>query len=449
MRGPRRTLLSGTGRVLSLAEAYWDARYYSGTGKLLDSTGHGHDMEFGSTSGSDTNDPLLLLPESNRPYLYISGVSGNDAVVNYNGFQGISTGTLSVRIRVHHDTFRPSATEPWIGSTAGRIRVRITTAGTLSVRIVESGGDATDVPSTAAIPNADADLWIRFDYSFDTQTATFYTAPAVADEANAVWAQLGDAVPYTRVDSHGSISQLWVGSQSGTSTSLVKAKGFAWYRNGARAGFADFTDIAGYNSTRTSFVGSLGNTFTLNRSTSGRKLSVVDRPLFLLGTDDYFEAADHASLDFDAGESFTAVVALRQYATPLNAGRWLSKKTGSAGYSLRAETTNLHVQAHSEDAGAGAFNPIGAAVFNAGELVVAASRRRAGVDYVAFTNGVPGTAVADSSNGSLVNAVPLRIGARSDATLTPQEFEFLAAAVFRRALSTRQLVELNRELGVV
>jgi len=54
-------------------------------------------------------------------------------------------------------------------------------------------------------------------------------------------------------------------------------------------------------------------TVTINRSATGRKTAVVDRPLFLLGTDDYFEVPDHANLDFAAGDSFTIAIALRQY----------------------------------------------------------------------------------------------------------------------------------------
>ena len=57
-----------------------------------------------------------------------------------------------------------------------------------------------------------------------------------------------------------------------------------------------------------SLVDSVGNVWTINRSTSGRKAALVDQPMFLFGTDDYMEAPDHDDLDFGAGQDFTVVV---------------------------------------------------------------------------------------------------------------------------------------------
>lgn len=46
-------------RILRTAEAAWKASRYGGSGLLLDITGNGYDLQFGSASDADANDPTF------------------------------------------------------------------------------------------------------------------------------------------------------------------------------------------------------------------------------------------------------------------------------------------------------------------------------------------------------------------------------------------------------
>lgn len=62
--------------ILDRAELLLRAENYSGSGDWLDESGNGHDAQFGSTSGADTNDPLYKA-HAGTDYAYLPGTSGN------------------------------------------------------------------------------------------------------------------------------------------------------------------------------------------------------------------------------------------------------------------------------------------------------------------------------------------------------------------------------------
>src|SRR5205807_1447707 len=97
--------------VLSGAEAYWKASQYSGSGALLDLSGHGHDAQLGSSAGADTNDPLFLAYAGTK-YVYLPGSAGNylstpDAAPLH------VAGDLDIRAKVALDDWTP-ANDQWI-----------------------------------------------------------------------------------------------------------------------------------------------------------------------------------------------------------------------------------------------------------------------------------------------------------------------------------------------
>lgn len=76
---------------------------------------------------------------------------------------------------------------------------------------------------------------------------------------------------------------------------------------------------------------------TINRSTTGRRMSVVERPLFMPATDDFVELGDQPDLNFGT-DSFTIMFGVRNYAVTPGVSTVYAAKTGAftqAGWSIR------------------------------------------------------------------------------------------------------------------
>lgn len=333
--------------ILDRAIAYWRASEYSGAGAWLDESGNGHDAQFGSTAGADSNDPLFL-PYASVQYAYFPGSSGNHVSV-----AGLANTTV-------------------------------------------------------------------YDY-----TVTY----------------LDDTTDVGSESSDGSGNLVLGGAQANFVGKSVKDVSVVPDGGGAEVAGADFTSqpVEPF----ATFVGREGLTWTCARTAAGKKLAIVDRAMFLLGTDDYFEIADHADLDFAAGEDFTIMLVFRTYA-PTETSLILSKRSLSAppGYDLQLFGGNVFLTVR--DA-ANAQPSVGAPA--AGELARAAGRRDTTAGEVdALLDGVAGASIADPTT-DLTNAVPLRIG-RSAGAGSPSyaNMEVVAAAIVREALTDAEIVELGTAL---
>lgn len=189
--------------------------------------------------------------------------------------------------------------------------------------------------------------------------------------------------------------------------------------------------------------------WTLNRSASGRKLAVVDRPLFLFGTDDYLEVADQDDLDFGAADSFTVVVAMRLYnvsttSVVIAKRTSISGVAGSIGWILTCSTGQ--VPTFRIDDGTAIELTSGPGIV-AGTQTSLAYVRSVSLDtIVAYTQAVAGASNPDATAGSFTNTDPLRIGRLSGAGTSYADMEFIAAAIVRRALSDSEVVRLGEEL---
>jgi len=200
-------------------------------------------------------------------------------------------------------------------------------------------------------------------------------------------------------------------------------------------------DLTGITSpTQTTLTGSGAETWTINRSSSGRKTALVGGwagggSLWLFGTDDYLEVADHADLDFGASDSFTVLAAYRRIGTLQNFNTIMMKKTTSgdtsAGFEVRA---NADAIAYALVGDGSVLRIASGTAVASGSLVVVAVRQES-AQTVIFSNGIAGTPVTTAQSGPYANARPLRVGVRSDAISYPADMEFFAAAVFRRALT--------------
>lgn len=425
-------------------------------GKLRDFISNQHHAQFGSGSGADSNDPLQLLPYLGRGYLYQTGVSGNyasvpdEAALRFSGdcrIEGLLTADTSVLSAV---------AGKYASSTQGYV-LRIETSGSLRFQWYDSGTSAArTLTSSTTVTFGATPLWVAVDFDANDGAgncaATFYTS---ADGAS--WTQLGT------VRTSGTTATIATGNEVftcgayglGTSAVLVGPlhKVRAYNQMGGSAGKVidvDFTNLASYNATRTSLTATTGQTVTINRSTSGRKAVVVDRPLYLLGTDDYFEVPDHADLDIGPGVSFTLAAAVRLYGSAGARQAIVAKKedatSGSAGYHITRETSGGHgvrVSDGTTQVLKLTPSPTGGAV----QLVAHVVRRPS--QYAVLDGATTAISAGNdiSAVGSLANSLPLRIGASSAASAASfLDGEFFAGAIFRRALSDPEIRQLNREL---
>jgi hypothetical protein len=175
----------------------------------------------------------------------------------------------------------------------------------------------------------------------------------------------------------------------------------------------------------------------------------VDRPLVLLGVDDYLETPDAADLDFAANEPFTVLAAFRKHGTSggevLIAKRDLSAAT-NAGWHLAVTAVTNTATLRIAD-GTDTTIDTGTAAFSTGVATVFAGRRSTAADQVeAMKDGASDGATTDATTGTLANALTLRIGRSSGAGTTYFDGEFMGAAVFRSALSDSEITRAGQEL---
>lgn len=312
-------------------------------GRLRDFISDTYHAQFGSTTGSDSNDPLQLLPELGRWSIYFPGTAGNSATITLNA-------------------------------------------------------------STT------------YDYTITYSDATTDTDSQASD---------GDGLL-----TFGGTDAKFAGLK--VHRIVVVPDG-----GGATVADIDFSRQSLWDATRTNLMAVTGQTVTINRTATGRKASVVDRPLLLMGTDDYLEVADHAALNFGIGD-MTMAIGLRKYGTS-NTNLMQKKNssaTGTAGYQMFATSAR----------GSDGTTQTAAALTLTVGLPIVPLLRRSRMGVAAFVGGTLQNETPDSS-GSWSNDRPLRVGANSAATPGGfGDFEFFGAAIFRRALTDNEIRHLNREL---
>jgi hypothetical protein len=429
------------------------------TATNLGTAGSVLDAQYGSTTGADTNDPLLLEHDGTN-YLYLPGVLGNYALTPDAPALNI-TGDMEIVVRVALADWTAATSQGFVakfdGPTgAGRayvLRTFAATAGTIEFLWFDSGtATFRSFVSDAPVPfSADGAGWLRFTFDADNGaagcTGRFFVANDQATEPTS-WTQLGTdrVLATTATISTGSFPVV-MGSDS-TGVRAITGKFYrAIIRNGIGGTVvfdADFT--TGITSgSQTTFTESSSNaaTVTINRSSSGRKSVAVVRDVWLFGTDDYMEVADNDLLDFGASDSFTVVAVVRQWGSP-SFQALVSKKPGggvSQGYWLVADSGSGGRRYIEIGDGATGFAP-GVTGVPFGTLDVIAGVRDAG-SLFASVDGTSGTPVAAALN--LSNTQVLRVGFGVGGNTS--DMEFLAGAIFRRALSADEIASIANYYG--
>jgi hypothetical protein len=412
--------------------------------------------QYGSTGGSDTNDPLLLT-HTGTNYLYLPGIASNYASAPDSAALDI-TGDIEVVMRVAMDDWTPTAIQTlackhdagsqrsWlfeVNLTSGALRFRNSTTGA-------SGTEITYTSSASPVVSDGAALWVKVTLDVDNgaagKTCTFYTAADQATEPSS-WTQLG--TPQTSAGTtsvFAGTAQVGIGCIANGATNPLSGK---VYRTIVRNGI-DGTTVFDANFTtgitsggQATFTESSANaaTVTINRATSGRKSVAVVRPVLLFGTDDYLEVADNDLLDFGGTEPFTVLAVARHWATFAANATMLAKKTANGavgvGWALRnGQGTPSQTFFEGYDgttavtAQAGAVKTSGAGVAFVG---VASSSQ-----LTAYSDNTAGTALTRPAN-TLANSEVFRVGRLSGAGAAYGDMELLAVAIWRRALNANEI----------
>jgi len=400
-----------------------------------------------STSGTDTNDPTLL-PHTGTNYLYLPGVAGNYASTPDTPAISV-TGDIEILCRVALDDWTPAAQAGLVTKYGGAgdrgWGVFVTPTGNFKLDWSTDGTTLTSATSSVGLGGADGTAyWIKVTRASVSGNVNFYWAADSSTEPTS-WTQLGTQVVGATGGIFDNGPAIEVGARGGGGVDMATGK---FYRAIVRNGIggttvfdADFT--TGITSgAQASFTATTGQTVTIFRATSGRKAVAVTRPIVLLGTDDYFEVPDSASLNFGATDSFTVLMVARGFGLPSTNSRLLSKNgTTGPGYRIRLNSAdgnpffNITDGTITTDTAA---SPVSA--LTGGSMRVYTGVRNVTADQVATNSGsVMTTPSTDATTTTLSNTSVLRIGSDAPAAGSYADFEFVAAAVFRRALTAAEI----------
>ncbi len=412
------------------------------------------DARYGSTTGVDTNDPLLLT-HTGTNYLYLPGINGNFASAPDSAALSI-TGDIDVRVDVALGNYNPGFYQGLVAKygVSGGYIVEINNLGGLDFYYNAGLGGPQATAAELGLTNG-----VRYELRVTVDVDNGAGSKVIevlkrAGGTNDAWTLCKSNTTAGTISIADTADALAIGAdRSSGASSPAQGK---FYRaqvysgiGGTKVFDADFTT----NTNQSSFTESSSNaaTVTINRATSGRKSVMVTRPVWLFGTDDYMEIADNALLDLGGSNDLTAVVVTRRWASPNN-GRFLSKRDptgGGDGWELWENSTTNNFCAYLDSSGGasafptnveqtltpGTLSLIGAIFDKTNSLVKASigSTISSGVSYPAGTTDTP---------------VGLFIGRLSGATPNYLNGEIVAVAVFRSALTSTQLGQIATYYGV-
>jgi hypothetical protein len=434
------------------AEATGTTSFTEGTGKTVTV----------NQSGADTSDPTYYEPDGwvsyadpGTQYLRLPGSAGNYASTPDAAAYDI-TSDIDIQVLVAMDDWTPSAAGSIIAREAFGDKswwVQLNTSGTIAFYWTEDGSTARNKASstTPTVVNGDR-LWVRVAFDEDNGSGgadVFFYTGGSGDTPS--WSQLGTTQTYgSNTSIHAGSLGIGVGAASDGDVPIAGKFYRAIIKNGIDGTVvfdADFTDRSNVVEPYATFTESQGATVTINRSATGAKSQIVDQPRFELHTDDYFEIADHADLDFGASDSFTVMVKWRHYGTVTNGLALLQKGNPTRYYLAEGAANTIGCGARDGTdlvAASGAVNTAGVARLTAGVRVPGVSGT-----LESWKDGVGNGTVDASAVGDTSSDLPLRIGADS----TPAnfgDFEFIGAAIFRSALTPAEIITAGNELqGIV
>jgi hypothetical protein len=415
---------------------------------------------FGNTTGVDTFDPAYL-PYAGTNYLYLPGVGGNHASTPDTAAVSV-TGDFEMVCRVGLDDWTPAANAAFFGKwgAAGDIGYlfHVSATGNL-VLYTSNDGTVTSAATSSAVPPLvdGTNYWIRCTFQATaggTHQAIFYYAADQTTEPT-VWTQVGSAVNFGTAGAiFDSTTPLNIGAfNSGTAYNAAGRFYRAIIRNGIGGTTvfdADFT--RGITSgAQATFTESSANaaTVTINRASSGRKSVAVTRPTILFGTDDYLEGpTNNALLKFGASQDFTMVIIARLW--DVSSSTYMSL-IGNRDNAVVPNGVEIGVNsAAGQSTATIGVSPVAINTATrsgvAGRLDLLGGVRDS-VGFRHYRNGVGADSVAGVQSDTGGSAAPFRIGARYAVPSSYADMEFIAAAIWRRALTASEIAAIVAYYG--
>lgn len=395
----------------------------------------------------------LFLPYAGSKYLYLPGIALNYASAPDAAAVSI-TGNIDLRCDIAPVDWTPATQHSLIskddGSTGVSYLFTLDTDGKLSFTYSVLGTVTVTKTSTVATGFTDGTRnSVRVTRDTSTGDVKFYTSSSVVG----TWAQLGTTVAGVGSAIYDSTTVV----EFGTSAVGTTLPFLGNYYRAQLCASTDGTSVAldvsfetdVYDSARATLVASTGQTITINRKATGVKSCVVNRSMFLIGSNDYFEVANVNAPDFafTLSESFTFVLVMAIYGTPIAGSGLVKRVAGGAGIALSTGAgTGLGFTVNST----GATTITATSTFSPGVFTLGSGKRDVASDLVyAQLDGVAETGAVDATTGTLTTAIAMRLGANGAATPTLFiDAEVIGAAVFRRALSNDELVALRKEFGL-
>ena len=447
-----------TTSVLRTAVGWWDARLSPrrNNGQVLGNLGYGGynlDARFGSTSAPDTNDPTDL-PWNGQNYVFI-GPSNSLSVPHSAGAQVADTmewrldlANVSYTLTAQASIVTKHQTSVAVGSSWRVIWQNASLRLIVSDNITQVTPAATVGVAAAASLTAGERVRLKVNYVRNTgsgnYSATFWWSKDFTSALAAVsdWTLIGSTVTGASIGAtNDSTASVRVGESAAGGSQPQEHNVYRVQHslNGAAAYLDINTATDATSAAATSFTATSGQTVTVNRASTGKKLAIVTRPVLLFGTDDYLEVPHNALIDFDRHESLTLCIARRAFGTPTSQALVTKRATvggagGSAGWDIRTAGGSGYLAVNEWDNGTaltGGNSPTG----TAGTLHLYSA-----VMTPTSITGYLGTVLGsiDARSGSARNTLPFRVGATSVAG-SLADMEFLGAAIFRRALTTAEL----------
>lgn len=295
---PHRVLPAET--KMEEAVLWFDATHKDSGGQAVRNLGWGGSAlnpRPGSTVSADSNDPKYL-DFTGTSYVYIPGNAGNYLSIADSAELDVA-GNIDIQVKLSLDNWSAPAAAQRIIGKYGAASNRTFMLSLLADRTLQFIWFSTSVTqhiavSTAAVSVIDnTTKWVRVTVRVNNGAGGTNVDFYLSDDGES-WTSVGTTVTIASITGFfNSTAAIEIGDVSSTSSPMAGKIFNARIGNGISGVPVLSIDTSHISDpTSSSFTALTGQTVTLTRSSTGKKLAVVFSPMWLLGTDDYLEVRD-------------------------------------------------------------------------------------------------------------------------------------------------------------
>lgn len=432
-----------------LAEAVWYIDAAGGGQDVIPNLGWGG-RTLDAVGGGGAHDPLYLGWDG-KNYLWLPGVYGNVLTTPDAGNQGVTLDSVEFAIRVAIEgsvvnTALMGFDSTWAAlhlGADGRLRVRI-----LSDALDNIGNAWSEDPAPVTPGEA---IWLKGKVTTATAVCEYAYSLDDTDDKDAVtWIPLGDPVAGghagdTTIEPYSTGIVIGCDSSGASGSGAMKGKVLAaaswnddvlWFDLVTADEWIDGTDFSPPTIVPRSL--GFGSSFLLRSEGANYRSCPVTRPLWLFGTDQWFQVGDDDLLNFGSGD-VTVIAIVRNTNVTLDDTMDMISKGVYGADSAWAISKDYYVQGFMQQDSSNYYY----SGFYRSEARDTFALRRDGGSPSFFRGGVidTGAEIVGSVDFRLSNAESLYIGRGPGGRLAVMEF--YAAAIWRRALSDDEIAAVS------